>query len=287
MQPGQSLASVSLVTSRDCLQFLYTFAVGAKAQQDWWLEAELVGNTLFVGEGWRDDEGHSRQYLGFVPGLEGHVSHHRVVEYEIGGMKWIVHFEADGYDPEIEKADHRQAASKLITETSKVVEGVSVIQKGDSVSHASIVFLERTNSDHGLWWLDRRFRNPDTKILATRERIDITCQWFSQTPNNYVVYDDTRAVSKCTTYRIGLAGLFRNIESQDEPQLALKKLIVMIGRIRNRTGEEQNRKCCLMANVGEVPVSVMESESEGLQLAWETTERLWSHDEETGGASLG
>jgi hypothetical protein len=109
MQPSYSLLPVALVTDRNSLRKLFDFVSGHPGEH-WRNEAELVEGTLFLtrweansvriitgslnsGYGYEFE----KAFLKFEEDLGDSSTHHRILEYEIGGMKWVVRYEADGY----------------------------------------------------------------------------------------------------------------------------------------------------------------------------------------------
>ncbi|QSZ36218.1 hypothetical protein DSL72_007344 [Monilinia vaccinii-corymbosi] len=102
-----TLPSIDLITDRNSLRKLLDF-VNGKVGQTWKIDVELVRNTMIFA---KNAEGISRHksdgygfpfeaaFLKYPEELKGTSEHHRIATYDIGGMKWMVRFEADGcYD---------------------------------------------------------------------------------------------------------------------------------------------------------------------------------------------
>ncbi|PVH67979.1 hypothetical protein DL98DRAFT_634722 [Cadophora sp. DSE1049] len=91
--------------------------------------------------------------------MPGHRTH-RIIEYEMGGMKWVVRYEADGYFKDKQENEGFMAvgASQPYPEVTAAIErlslefqpqptmleGVKVIQKGHLVSPESVIEVKCT-----------------------------------------------------------------------------------------------------------------------------------------------
>jgi hypothetical protein len=168
VKPAYSLLPISLVTDRNSLRKLFDFASGTRGVGSWWqIEVEVVENTMiftrwekdsyrFVTGSFNSGYGHEfeKAFIKFNSDLEDSMAHHRIIEYEIGGMKWVVRSEADGYfeeddsgvvgqskdegtDPSLE---HPVPLAK-VSPASKLFSSdeLTVIQKGFIVSPESII----------------------------------------------------------------------------------------------------------------------------------------------------
>jgi hypothetical protein len=203
MQPSYSLLPISLVTDRNSLRKLLDFASG-RPGGNWRIEVELIEETLFLTR-WEKNpvriitgsfhSGHGHEFenafLKFEEGLEESSSHHRIEEYEIGGMKWVVRFEADGYfeedrgsegstivrdsQPRLEMSAAMKAVSLESDPMPRMLEGVAVIQKGHLVSPESI--LEVKCVGKMVANLERRHHNAGSrkrnKFLLDTTRMDL------------------------------------------------------------------------------------------------------------------
>lgn len=216
MAPTYPLASASLVIDRSSLRKLMDFLTKDEGNPGWniepWrIEVEVVKGVLFLTK-WDADPmstfigsrqsgfGHSfeKACLAFSSGLEESSSHHRIVEYEVAGMKWVVRYEVcvvplsqknvlcsihttnvsrkvDGY---IER-NANPASSPNVPQTTSFIstepgiplhnlEGVNVIQNGKLVPPESIIELKCA------------WKNSDIRL----ERKTLQC-WLSQTPHIY------------------------------------------------------------------------------------------------------
>lgn len=110
MQPSYSLSDVFIVCDGTCIEKLFSFAAGEDRTTIWKIECQLINNTLFMnridkpphlgidlfdgnyfGKGYRDT---ATQYQ---ENCQESISHHRVVEYSFGHMKFVVRWPADAY----------------------------------------------------------------------------------------------------------------------------------------------------------------------------------------------
>ncbi|KUJ21237.1 uncharacterized protein LY89DRAFT_681819 [Mollisia scopiformis] len=171
MQPSYTLLPGSIVADRNSIRKLLDFVSGKRSQYDWQIDAQMMKGTIFLTR-WENDpsqhvidrfyDGYGKSFekafLEHGVGLEDSSSHHRIVSYELGGMRWILQFEADGYLVDND-ADYGFATdqgtdvsvvalplSKRVDAVSlnsnqqyEMLEGVKVIRRGSLVSPDSII----------------------------------------------------------------------------------------------------------------------------------------------------
>jgi hypothetical protein len=96
-----------------------------------------------------------KAFLKFEEDLRDGSTHHRLIEYEIGGMKWVMRYEADGYSNDKQDNEWHMAvrASQTYPEVTTAVErlslefqpqpmmleGVTVIREWHLVSPKSVI----------------------------------------------------------------------------------------------------------------------------------------------------
>jgi hypothetical protein len=165
--------------------------------------------TGFFNSGYRHE--FENAFLKFEEGLEDSSAHHRIQEYEICRMKWVVRFEADGYfendspgnedggtttvgvsQPLPEISATMTALSLETDPLPRVLEGVAVIQKGHLVSPKSIIEVKCTGQK------GNHFRQ---KTLQC---------WFSQMKHLFVGHHKAGLVEKVT--RADMSSIFEDRE---------------------------------------------------------------------------
>ncbi|KAK1638492.1 hypothetical protein BDP81DRAFT_315711 [Colletotrichum phormii] len=168
MNPSANFDNVDIVISRGGLQRLLDFGKG-KSQESFRVELNLVNNTLFVA--WRKEKnsfrvsrlpgkeswGHAFEdaFTEYDAGLESSVSHHRVIQYNIGEIKCIVRHEVDGAYYGSDEAEENAptntedgetppSATKNATLTGKerISKETRAIQRGREAPPSSILELK-------------------------------------------------------------------------------------------------------------------------------------------------
>ena len=259
MQPSYSLVPVSLVTDRNSLRKLFDFVSGHSGDP-WRIEAELVEGTLFLTR-WEANSlriitgslnsgyGHAfeKAFLKFEEDLRDSSAHHRIIEYEIGGMKWVVRYEADGYfnDKQENVESMVVGASQTYSEVTTVVErlslesqpqpmlleGVTVIQKGHLVSPESVIEVKCTKGKGN----QLKSKTPQC--------------WFSQTRHFLVGRHQNGQVKHVT--KTEMTHVFNNWEKTHQDEL--RKLTALVKEIKEIAGQVSGRKCSIVCNSREKP----------------------------------
>ncbi|KAG9236243.1 hypothetical protein BJ875DRAFT_526572 [Amylocarpus encephaloides] len=117
MHPDYNMTPIALVTDRNSLRKLLTFASNGSGK--WRIDVDMVGDTMFFSP-WEDfrrmlingqqDTGYGHEFEKHItsvqPGMEDVLCHDRVVRYNLGGMECLVRFEADAY---VEDENHLAA----------------------------------------------------------------------------------------------------------------------------------------------------------------------------------
>ena len=283
MQPSYSLLPVTLVTDRNSLRKLFNY-VCVHPGRAWRIEAELVEGTLFLTR-WEANSrqiiigslhsGHGHEFektfLKFEEGLEDSSSHHRIIEYEIAGMKWVVRFEADGYvenEPEnkgsmVVKASQIYAEVTTATETlptnvqsqPTMLEGIDVIQKGHLVPPDSVI---------------------EAKCIAqrgTRLTKNTPQCWFSQTRHLFVGRHKNGRVNRVD--KTEMSQVFGNWEENHQDKL--RELTNLVKDIISKVGETSGRKCSVIWDVRKKPrqFRILKSDDRRLIISPEVRNRFW------------
>ncbi|KAG6860103.1 hypothetical protein C0995_015714 [Termitomyces sp. Mi166 len=145
--PGLSLRDFDVITDRKNLRALLNFFQD-KNRQYYRIDAELIGNTLLLYLGWSEwdyDQSTKRNSYGmnferkFTTSLpEGTIQHNRVVAYRLGGLKFMVKYQADACIAPLTAPEPQ--TMQLPTFTTPT--GLNVIHTGSMVSPESIVEIK-------------------------------------------------------------------------------------------------------------------------------------------------
>ncbi len=160
MAPSFAPFSVALVTDRNSLRKLFDFVSGHPGEH-WRIEAELVEGTLFLTR-WEANPvriitgslnsgyGHEfeKAFLKFEEELKDSSTHHRIIEYEIGGMKWVVRYEAEGYFKDKQENEGFMAvgASQTYPEVTAAIERLSLEFQPQPTMLEGVKVIERASS---------------------------------------------------------------------------------------------------------------------------------------------
>jgi len=284
---------VDLVTDRNSLRKLLDFVSG-HSRESWHIDVELVNETMFLTRFEKDEVryitgsffsgyGHEfeKAFLRFESGLENSSSHQRIIEYEIGGMKWVVRFEADGYfkanaENEVNAGlsvalDELSLESEL-EQQSTFLEGMNCIQKGHLVSPESIIEVKCTGGK------------------SNQLSIKTPQCWFSQTGHYFVGRHSEGLVNKVNKTEMG--PVFHSWENNHQENL--RKLVTLIKEIKELAGSLDGGKCSLVHDYKEKPkvMRAFKSHHSRLALSPLVKERFWkngaedSEVEEDGGVKI-
>lgn len=201
MQPDFDLVSVDVITDRRSIHLLHAFVSG-KASKNFEIGADMIGDTILFAR--REEK--SRQQLargkfnGYRRAFEegytklsgsakGSTSHHRIVKYKFGGLRFLVRSAVDAYmehlaltDPEnpvSSKAFNKDDIAKYMKSLSLAGEAptieetaetpVSIVPGGARIPHAALVEFKT------------RFKFSKNPLNMEQEKLaDL---WISRTPN--------------------------------------------------------------------------------------------------------
>lgn len=283
MQPSYSLLPIALVTDRNSLRKLFDYVSGHPGEH-WRIEAELVEGTLFLTR-WEANSvriitgslnsgyGHEfeKAFLKFEEDLRDSSTHHRIIEYEIAGMKWVVRYEADGYSNDKQENEGSMAVgvSETYPEVTAAVErlslefqpqpmmleGVTVIQRGHLVSPESVIEVKCTTRKGS----QIRSKTPQC--------------WFSQTRHLFVGRHQDGQVNRVT--KTEMSHVFDNWEKAHQDEL--RKLTALVNEIKVIAGQVSGRKCSIICNPREEPkaLRVSRSNDNRLTISPEVREKYW------------
>jgi hypothetical protein len=262
MHPNFYMSSISLVSNRNNLRKLFNFASN-HLERSFRIDVQIVSDTMFFkrweqGSLYDSGYGHSfeKAFTTFDDDLENSYGHHRIAQYNLGGMNCIVSFKADAYFDESPDSTAQSPSSESPPENPDKTDndlsatftslslapkendtehapqkGVRVIQRGRLVSPASVIEVK---SRRGL--------------IKMNEVIPQL--WFSQTEHLFVGYHRDGLVEEEVTH-YEMAEHFKAWEIQNEEQL--QKLVVLILKIREAVQGTKDRKCVIFYDHHEKP----------------------------------
>ncbi|KUJ21236.1 uncharacterized protein LY89DRAFT_665681 [Mollisia scopiformis] len=281
MQPNYPLGEIDLVTDRSSLRRLFEWVCSSSTEDSWRLDANIVEGTMFLSKWVKSfgrfiGPGHSGYGFGFEKAclkFEGDVndssSHHRILEYELGGLKCLVQSEADGYvaDNNTQAESGESSNSRTDASTSRTeslfpeVDGVKVIQKGDFVSPLSIVEAKCTSHR--------------TPLQQQKDRVSLQC-WLSQTQTVLAGQHQQGTVNNIETFRMGSS--FSQWEKHVGHQHELRRLIGLIKVIRKTARDNASGRCYLIYDVDAGPgiLQVLRANDDTrVSLSDEVKEQFW------------
>lgn len=302
MQPNYSFVPVSLVADRNSLHKLFDIAMGKFSKDGWRIEVELVGGTMFLtrfeerNTGWSNPGsgyGHEfeKRFLKYDTDLRNSLTHHRFVEYELGGMRCVVRFETDGYVelPSVQKdtAIATQNAPKASnprpesqTDLEASMQAISLKNANAPLAKDSIAVIQRGHltSEDSILEVKCLKHNPEKGINKLAD-YKVQC-WISQTQHLFMGKHVDGVVSKVN--RTDMREIFGSWE--DEHQAQLQKMMTLIRGIKKVASSTEDGKCCITADRKERPakVRVFQSNAKPLKLSDEMKRRFWGGVDLTG-----
>ncbi|KAH8807979.1 hypothetical protein F5884DRAFT_350405 [Xylogone sp. PMI_703] len=269
MQPDYSLSSVSVVSDRSTLRKLFEFASG-HPKHEWRMFVELIKDTLFI-IAW-DPDRHKRigylansertlesEFVRYDEGLESSTEHYRIVEYDLGGMKWVVRHEADGY---VEDITEKVPPNTQSNEESKTLEGIEVIQKGRVVPADSVIEIKTKNSKP----------KSDLRGLEVEKSAPY---WFSQTKSIFLVHHENEHVD-VEPARVSLTDNFEDWERRQKR--SLQKFITTIQEITEIARRVEGGRLCLYCDRRErqKAIKIFRSNEDILRVSEEARQKYWA-----------
>jgi hypothetical protein len=295
-QKELSMLDFDLVTDRNCLRKLLGFVSKQDLDKSFRIDIQLQGDVMFLGR-WEVDQrrvilGH--QNYGFGHGFEKATTtfdhdlrdssgHHRVVRYNLGGVRCLVRYEADGcLEQEVgeakavadvvkvdDEADLLDALQSMSISAKDSPGSVRVLHKGRVVPSTDIVEI-KTRVGH------RRLQDRDL------DEVVIPQLWFAQTRNLFVGYHVSGTFGEVHTIKPDL----EEWEKRHQPDL--KKLVTLLQKLHERALTTQHRRCVVVCGheghqSSSARLKVYESEKEAAVLPADILEQYeWTAGKEIG-----
>lgn len=278
MNPAHNFQDTDVVTNRNSLRKLLDFVAG-QACDSFRIDLHMVNNTLFLNRrerniretirGSQGGFGHNFEKASTeaLPGLEDSTAHHRVIAYELGGLKCAVCFEVDAHfdddddddddDKEQQKPDPGppSISDGLI---SSMLGGLSLQEKGEK-ENGSIQVSNRGYPIPSSSIAEIKSRGKSLKIQDVMPQL-----WFSRTPHLLCGYHKN--------------GSFAKIEAQDcksmfldwgsKHQSALRKMVGLLTKLRDLTAGSGNRSCVVVYDKKLTPPALCVYSYPASRLVW-------------------
>ncbi|KAH8694151.1 hypothetical protein BGW36DRAFT_217379 [Talaromyces proteolyticus] len=259
MKPDFKFNDVDLVADRTSLRRLMKFAAG-KLGDIFRVDLRVVQNTLFMNRRERksltwasNNKSHHSYGFGFeaavtrpLPGLEDSSSHHRIIQYQMGGLKCVVRYEVD-----VQLNDDNGKIETEVNYTPHSSDSLKNAPSEDNNGQRQGDFRDRIQV------IQRGKHNPSAKIAeiksqplgkSSRRFLAYTPQlWFGRTPN--LIYGEHKN-GNFETVRVA-DFTEKLIRWETENQQALQKLTLLVTQLRYIAST--NRWGCIAVHSTENP----------------------------------
>lgn len=257
MNPAHNFQDTDVVTNRNSLRKLLDFAAG-QACDSFRIDLHMVNNTLFLNRKERNIRetilgslggfGHNFEKVSTeaLPGLEDSMAHHRVIAYELGGLKCAVCFEADAYfdDDDDDNNNNNKGQQEPDPEPSSISDGLISSMLG------GLSLQEKGEKENGSIRVSNRgYPIPSSSIAEIKSRSkplkiqDIMPQlWFSRTPHLLCGYHKNGSFAKIEAR--DCKSMFSDWGSKHQP--ALRKMVDLLTKLRGLTAGSGNRSCVVV-----------------------------------------
>ncbi|KAJ7046383.1 hypothetical protein C8F04DRAFT_1064120 [Mycena alexandri] len=235
--------NIDFVTDRNGLRKLMRWIDGAGADppaKEFRIDTQLAGKTVLLN---RREKRTRENFSGFTfgfnfekastdpaAGCEESSGHHRIVKYDLNGLKMVVRFEVDACIPTAAKSSAASATVGSIDDLAISLAGINITSKKTPASQTA----------HGLTVIDGGAIVPHSSIveLTTRsEKRQLEFDWkdaypqlfFSQTPHHFLAVHNRGRFEMVNKRKLASSEL-RGVEQQIQP--SLKKLRVALDTIK-------------------------------------------------------
>ncbi|KAJ6538007.1 hypothetical protein B0H19DRAFT_1213651 [Mycena capillaripes] len=241
---------IDFVTDRSVLRKLMRWT-GPGSEKEFRIDTQLAGHTVLLN---RWETRTWVKYSGFTYGFnfekastdpalgcEESTGHHRVVKYDLNGLKMVVRFEVDAYIPTAAKSSAARGKVASIDDLADSLAGINIASRSSAARLAP-------NSSHGLIVIEGGAVVPHSSLveLTTRtERREAEFDWngaypqlfFSQLPYHFLAIHDRGHFVAVKKRKLASTEL-QAIERQVQPNLkrlraaldVIKDLVVEYGQ---------------------------------------------------------
>jgi len=238
LEPKYQWPKLDILTDRNGLRKLLRWATG-KTDRDFRIDLELVGERTVVLSRWEEhnkqmpyaNSGYGRNFevvYSTSPGKKRALGHHRIIEYEFGGMKVMMRFEVDACLPAPSIPD--------LDDLTKGLDGLSLAKKKE----------KECNSDDDPATLTGLVRIVPTGELVSQDRlVEVTTRsektfsnlnwgdpypqiYLSQTPHLHVAVHKFGTFAVIHKYKLG-EGKMKDVHARLED--GFHRLAALLGVI--------------------------------------------------------
>jgi hypothetical protein len=200
MNPTKQFDDIDIVVNRNTIQKLFAFASSKRHYDAFHVNLDMVGNTLFISR--KEKHAQTQQRSGYGrtfesdfttedSSLEGVHGHHRVIQYDLGGIQIAIRIEADGYYSSEDLPDIEPPTELPFRNIFNVFEPANAVIPWGKDSHAKAIPAGKLTPHHSTCEL----KSGKGHGGSTREQI-----WFGRTPHVLVAKhkgEDSRYIFDC------------------------------------------------------------------------------------------
>ncbi|KAJ7162824.1 hypothetical protein C8R46DRAFT_1101622 [Mycena filopes] len=222
---------IDFVTDRNGLRKLMRWIDSANADteaKEFRIDTQLAGTTVLLN---RWEKKTRENFSGFSFGCEESTGHHRIVKYDLNGLKMVVRFEVDACIPTAAQSSVGSTSVASIDDIVDSLAGINITTKKSAST---------PTTTHGLTITDGGAPVPHASLveLTTRsEKRQFDFDWkdaypqlfFSQTPHHFLAVHNRGRFGEVNKRKLASTEM-RAIERQIQP--SLKKLRVALDTIK-------------------------------------------------------
>ncbi|KAL2069169.1 hypothetical protein VTL71DRAFT_15507 [Oculimacula yallundae] len=274
--PDYDMSSIEVVTTRNSLRDLLDFASNRSGK--WRLDIDMIHGTMFINQ-WeefrlmlingRQNSGYGHAFEDCLVTKEQHLEdslhHERIVRYELGGLEFMVRFEADAYIAgEDDETSHDLRAT--VADSTAPVPTPPVLRPPYKLVHA-ISRGRAINSDQII-----ELKSCGTNAFSIQKTMPQL--WFSQTKHLCVGYHKDGLLTKDLEMRDMTEELSKWEENNQE---SLKNMIRIIKEIKDiaRTARKVTVICSAINRVK--CLSVYRRNGRAMTIRPEVKTRCWKN----------
>jgi hypothetical protein len=274
MNPTKRFDDIDIVVNRNTLQKLFAFGSFKRSYDAFHVDLDIIGNTLFIGRKERHPQsdrnsGYGRtfetDFTAEDPELLDVHGHHRVIQYDMGGIQVAIRIEADGYydsedspafEPPIELPFRNifnvfEPPNAVITHSKDT--HTKALPGGKLTKHHQTCELKSGKGDHA----------------SSREQI-----WFGRTPHLLVAKHSNGLVHKIEEQHLQQED-FEVWAQEPKHQRGLRRLVWFLKELRRVVRDDVKGPAVLLATEHAAPLQIFAAKEGCGALPREIVERFW------------
>ncbi|KAI8941185.1 hypothetical protein NX059_002422 [Plenodomus lindquistii] len=314
MNPTVRFEEVDVVVNRNTLQKLYSFVQYKRSYSQFFVDLDMIGNTMFIGRREKNakiwtQSGHGRSFEKMFttedPDLKDVDGHHRIVRYQLGSLDLVVRMEADAYVEEQEELAEMDLDEKKGYADACFAAAEELLESGedgtlDPSSHHNNVqeakdlpneffrnlfgafgsssdVIPHSNQCHTQVITQGRLTTHNQSLeLKCNERKPEAAQqiWFGRVPR--IVYGKHKTGSVCNPEEIRWTQSdFEAWAAAPQTQGDLRKLVWLLSEIRSLVLNKTNGHAVLVAMEKGAPLQIFQAKQSWGALPRAIVERFW------------